>query len=84
MLTTFDWSLILFYLLFALAAGVWTSKAASQSLASYFVASRGISGRFSACLPSRQDVHLVHNRGAGAGGLFGGIKRERGKGRFQD
>jgi Na+/proline symporter len=42
MLTTLDWSLILAYPLFALVAGVWTSKAASTSLASYFVAGRSL------------------------------------------
>ena len=42
MLSTLDWSLIFAYLVFALAVGVWTSKASSKSLASYFVADRSL------------------------------------------
>ncbi len=42
MLSTLDWSLILAYIAFALIVGVLTSRAASKSLASYFVAGRSL------------------------------------------
>ena len=42
MLSTLDWSLILAYIAFALLVGVLTSRSASRSLASYFVAGRSL------------------------------------------
>ena len=42
MLSTLDWSLILAYVAFALIVGVLTSRSASRSLASYFVAGRSL------------------------------------------
>ncbi|MEE9255943.1 MAG: sodium:solute symporter family protein [bacterium] len=42
MLSPIDWYLIFAYLVFALIVGVWTSRAASRSLASYFVADRSL------------------------------------------
>ncbi len=42
MLSTLDWSLILGYIAFALLVGVLTSRSASRSLASYFVAGRSL------------------------------------------
>ena len=42
MLSTLDWSLILGYIAFALGVGVLTSRSASRSLASYFVAGRSL------------------------------------------
>ena len=42
MLSTLDWSLILGYIVFALLVGVLTSRVASKSLASYFVAGRSL------------------------------------------
>ncbi|MCE2452994.1 MAG: sodium transporter, partial [Nitrospinae bacterium] len=42
MLSTLDWSLILAYIAFALVVGVLTSRSASRSLASYFVAGRSL------------------------------------------
>ena len=42
MLSTLDWSLILAYVAFALLVGVLTSRSASRSLASYFVAGRSL------------------------------------------
>ena len=42
MLSTLDWSLILGYIAFALLVGALTSRSASRSLASYFVAGRSL------------------------------------------
>ena len=42
MLSTLDWSLILGYIAFALLVGALTSRSASMSLASYFVAGRSL------------------------------------------
>ena len=42
MLSPLDWSLILAYLAFALGVGVLTSRSASRSLTSYFVAGRSL------------------------------------------
>ncbi len=42
MLTLIDWSLIFAYLAFAVCVGIWTSKASSTSIASYFVADRSL------------------------------------------
>ncbi|MCY4385044.1 MAG: Na+:solute symporter [Nitrospinae bacterium] len=42
MLSTLDWSLILAYIAFALVVGALTSRSASKSLASYFVAGRSL------------------------------------------
>lgn len=46
MLSSLDWYLIFAYLALALAlvVGVWTSRAASRGLASYFVADRSLPG----------------------------------------